>query len=74
VLRHISGGGREDAKIGQALAFGDESEGAPVGGYQHYSEPEQRPGSAVSMQASEDASSQRQRFKARGNAGSFVFG
>lgn len=48
--------------------------GAPVGGYQHYSEPEQRPGSAVSMQASEDASSQRQRFKARGNAGSFVFG
>ncbi len=32
VLRHVGGGGREDTEVRQALALGDESEGAPIGG------------------------------------------
>jgi len=47
--------------------------GPPIGGYQHYSAAEQRPGSAASMAATEDSASARERFRVR-NQGSFAFG
>ena len=47
--------------------------GPPVGGYQHYTAAEQRPGSAASTQAYEDSASARERTRAK-NRGTFAFG
>ena len=48
--------------------------GPPVGGYQHYAEAEQRPGSSASMQASDESAAAGARIKAKNQGGSFVFG
>lgn len=47
--------------------------GPPVGGYQHYTSAEQRPGSAASMHASDESAAARERFRAK-NQSSFTFG